>query len=321
MTIQIQPKPVTILTGFLGAGKTTFLNELLMAGEKGKYAIIENEFGKESIDGELVMEISDNIFEMSSGCLCCNLNEDLVDLLIDLSKKSGNFEELIIETTGIADPSTVALPFLIDPLVTRYYQLQRVVCLVDARNIAYELETTEEARKQISFSDVLLISKTDLVSDEELAGVHHLLKEINPFAVILSGTREHFPHQSIMGYIRNQSEHFSGGEQKKEKHHHSLSSLTLTFDAPFDIPKLKHTMMVFMAVQSADIYRVKGIVYGFGEKEKFVLQSVAEYLAMAPGKEWSEDEVRRSKIVFIGRNLKMKGFEQLLQHALYTPVQ
>ncbi|WP_440135125.1 CobW family GTP-binding protein [Chitinophaga sancti] len=318
MTTQLQTKPVTIITGFLGAGKTTFLNELLMAEKKGKYAIIENEFGKESIDGELVMEISDNIFEMSSGCLCCNLNEDLVDLLIDLSKKSGNFEELIIETTGIADPSSVALPFLIDPLVSRYYQLQRVICLVDARNIAHELATTEEARKQISFSDVLLISKTDLVTPEELAALQTLLKEINPFAVILSGTKEHFPHQEIMAYTRNQSEHYNGEEQTKEKHHHSLSSLTLTFDEPFDIPKLKHTMMVFMAVQSADIYRVKGIVYGFGETEKFVLQSVAEYLAIAPGKPWEDGEVKRSKIVLIGKNLKMKGFEQLLSHALYA---
>lgn len=324
---QIQLKPVTIITGFLGAGKTTFLNELLMADKKGKYAIIENEFGKESIDGELVMEISDNIFEMSSGCLCCNLNEDLVDLLIDLSKKSGNFEELIIETTGIADPSSVALPFLIDPLVGRYYQLQRVICLVDARNIAYELETTEEARKQISFSDILLISKTDLVTDEELAALQTLLKEINPLAVILSGSREHFPHKEIMGFIRTQSEHFNGEETahfngevtKKEKHHHSLSSLTFTFDAPFDIPKLQHTLMVFMAVQSAEIYRVKGIVYGFGEQEKYVLQSVAEYLAMAAGKPWEDGEVRKSKIVFIGKNLKMKGIEQLLNLALYSP--
>jgi G3E family GTPase len=315
---QIQQKPVTIITGFLGAGKTTFLNELLMAGKKGKYAIIENEFGKESIDGELVMEISDNIFEMSSGCLCCNLNEDLVDLLIDLSKQSGDFEELIIETTGIADPSAVALPFLIDPLVSRYYKLDRVICLVDARNIAYELQTTEEARKQISFSDVMLISKTDLVTDEELVKIHTLLKEINPFAVILSGTKEHFPHQEIMQFVRTNADHYTGEEVTTEKRHHSLTSLTFTFDEPFDIGKLKHHLMVFMAVQSQDIYRVKGIVYGFGEQDKFVLQSVAEYLAIAPGNAWGEGEVKKSRIVFIGRDLKMKGLEQLLRLGLYS---
>lgn len=314
----IQPKPVTIITGFLGAGKTTFLNELLMAGKKGKYAIIENEFGKESIDGELVMEISDNIFEMSSGCLCCNLNEDLVDLLIDLSKKSANFEELIIETTGIADPSAVALPFLIDPLINRYYRLDRVICLVDARNITYELETTEEARKQISFSDALLISKTDLVSDEELVKIHTLLREINPFAMVLSGTREHFPHQELMGFVRTNADHYTGQDTNKEKHHHSLTSLTFTFDEPFDIGKLKHQLMVFMAVQSQDIYRVKGIVYGFGEQQKIVLQSVAEYLAIAPGNPWGEEEVKKTRMVFIGRDLKMKGIGQLLTSALYT---
>lgn len=316
---KIQPKPVTIITGFLGAGKTTFLNELLMAGEKGKYAIIENEFGKESIDGELVMEISDNIFEMSSGCLCCNLNEDLVDLLVELSKKSGDFRELIIETTGIADPSAVALPFLIDPLVSRYYRLDRVICLVDARNIAYELETTEEARKQISFSDVLLISKTDLVSDEELVNIHALLKEINPFALILSGTKEHFPHREIMEFVRTNADHYTGEDVKKEKRHHSLTSLTFTFDQPFDAGKLKHHLMVFMAVQSQDIYRVKGIVYGFGEQQKLVVQSVAEYLAISPGNQWGEGEIKRSRIVFIGRDLKMKGIEELLTLGLYSP--
>lgn len=316
---KIQPKPVTIITGFLGAGKTTFLNEVLQAAKQGKYAIIENEFGKESIDGELVMEVSDNIFEMSSGCLCCSLNEDLVDLLVSLSKKASKFEELIIETTGIADPSSIAVPFLVDPLITRYYQLQRVICLVDARNIAYELASTEEARKQISFSDILLISKTDLVSPEELAHIQDLLKEINPFAHILTGTKTHFPHQEIMAYVRNKDVHYheTTPEKHHEHHHHSLTSLTFTFDQPFDLPKLQHTLMVFLAVQAKDVYRVKGIVYGFGEKEKYILQSVADYLAITTADAWKENEEKRSRIVFIGKNLQLKGFDKLLGHALY----
>lgn len=314
---KITPKPVTIITGFLGAGKTTFLKEHLAVAQKGRYAIIENEFGKESVDGELVMEVADNIFEMSSGCLCCNLNEDLVDLLITLSKESASFEELIIETTGIADPSSIAVPFLVDPLVTRYYQLQRVICLVDARNIAHELATTEEARKQISFSDILLISKTDLVTPVELEQLITLLKEINPFAHIQTGTRGNFPHQEIMTFIRNKDAHLNTQvEHHHEHHHHSLSSLTLTYNDPFDLPQLQHTLMVFLAVQAKDVYRVKGIIYGFGEKEKYILQSVADYLAISNADVWKENEEKRSRIVIIGKNLKTKGFDKLLSHAL-----
>lgn len=314
---KITPKPVTIITGFLGAGKTTFLKELLMATQKGKYAIIENEFGKESIDGELVMEVADDIFEMSSGCLCCSLNEDLVDLLISLSKEASRFEELIIETTGIADPSAIAVPFLVDPLVTRYYQLQRVICLVDARNIAHELATTEEARKQISFSDILLISKTDLVSPEELENLIALLQEINPFARIHTGRIGDYPHAEMMAFIRNKDAQLhTQVAQHHEHHHHSLSSLTLTYDVPFDLPQLQHTLMVFLAVQAKDVYRVKGIIYGFGEKEKYILQSVADYLAISAAGEWKENEEKRSRIVIIGKNLKTKGFDKLLSHTL-----
>jgi G3E family GTPase len=317
----IQPKPVTIITGFLGAGKTTFLNALLTQNAKGKYAIIENEFGKESIDGELVVEVADSVFEMSSGCLCCSLNEDLVELLISLSGKAVNFEELIIETTGIADPASVGVPFLVDPLVTRYYELQRVVCVVDAQNIVYELASTEEARKQISFSDILLISKTDLITAEELEDTKNLLYKINPFATVLAITDGTYPIDEIMNFERNVEQvtvnEDTSVSKHKEHHHHSLSSLTLLFDDPFDLPKLHHTLMIFLAAQAKDIYRVKGIVYAQDEDRKVIVQSVAQYLSLSHGKHWEDDEIKRSRIVFIGKNLKSKGFERLLRQCLY----
>ena len=317
----INPKPVTIITGFLGAGKTTFLNSVLTRSEAGKYAIIENEFGKESIDGELVVEVADSIFEMSSGCLCCSLNEDLVELLISLSKKAASFDELIIETTGIADPSSVAVPFLVDPLVTRYYELQRVVCVVDARSIVYELASTEEARKQISFSDILLISKTDLVTADELENIKGLLDNINPFATVLAIHNGKYPIDEIMNFRRNVDQIAAaeniGLSSHKEHHHHSLSSLTFSFDEPFDLPKLHHTLMVFLAVQAQDVYRVKGIFDAQDENHKIIIQSVAQYLSVSAGKQWTDDEVKRSRIVFIGKDLKSKGFEKLLRQCLY----
>jgi len=317
----INPKPVTIITGFLGAGKTTFLNAILSGGKTGKYAIIENEFGKESIDGELVLEVADSIFEMSSGCLCCSLNEDLVELLISLSKKAVNFKELIIETTGIADPASIGVPFLVDPLVTRYYELQRVVCVVDAQNIAYELASTEEARKQISFSDILLISKTDIVNPNELDNIKSLLYNINPFAIVLFVTDGKYPIDSIMNFKRNVEQVTANEDpslsKHKEHHHHGLSSLTFLFDDPFDLPKLHHTLMIFLAVQAKDVYRVKGILNAQDEDQKVIVQSVAQYLSLSHGKHWEDDEIKRSRIVFIGKDLQSKGFEKLLRQCLY----
>lgn len=309
-------KPVTIITGFLGAGKTTFLNALIQHGKPERYAVIENEFGKESIDGQLVLGADAGIFELNNGCLCCTLNDDLVELLTRLSKESGTFDELIIETTGIADPATVALPFLTDQIVSRYYKLDRVICLVDARHIAKELADTDEARKQISFSDVLLITKTDLVTGAELEDVKSLLTAINPTARILTGNHEQYPIGRIREFLREDAHTFAqpvSCHSHQEHRHHSLSSLTFNFREVFEIEKLGHTLMVLLAVQSQDVYRVKGIIHAKGYHEKIIIQSVAELLSISKGQPWNDTEERISRIVFIGKSLKAKGFEDLLR--------
>ncbi len=199
------PIPVTILSGFLGAGKTTFLNSLIQSmKEKGRTPfIIENEYGQENIDSQLVIGADSGLFEFSNGCLCCDLNEDLFDLLLTLWEKREQFDELIIETTGIADPATVALPFLTNPAVAGAYRLTRIVGLVDARLIGFQLEETEEARKQISFSDILLIAKTEDLPMDRMVQVQALLNDLNPFALVLSGNKtDGYPMEKIHRFLR-----------------------------------------------------------------------------------------------------------------------
>ncbi|QES87322.1 CobW family GTP-binding protein [Rhizosphaericola mali] len=223
-----QAKPVTILTGFLGAGKTTFLNALIKSDTTKRPIIVENEFGEENIDSELVIGAGDKIFSFSDGCVCCSLNNELFELLRQMWSNRDKFDEMIIEATGIADPGFIAMPFMEDPNMENFYKLDRVICLVDAQFIESELENTEEARKQIAFSDILLITKTDLVDADKLHQIKHILKDINPWATVLEGnnkdgypidkirqlTRENIDN-AIMEDTQNQYE-----AEIEEEHHH-----------------------------------------------------------------------------------------------------
>jgi G3E family GTPase len=336
------PIPVTILTGFLGAGKTTFLNELIryktLMGLR--VLVIENEYGQECIDSQLVIGATGGLFELSNGCLCCDLNEELFELLSALWERRSEFDELVIETTGIADPAQVAVPFLTNPSIAGAYRLTRVVGLVDARKIEFQLEETEEARQQISFSDVLLVVKTEELVEERLTRVTGLLKNLNPFARVLTGNmsggypievidayrRYEYPEQRLHGLTREGSNGHMHDRPDKHTHdhshdhhrHHDIVSLSFRFPEPFDLEELEWRLMMFLRAQSKDLYRLKGIIYGHGQKNKIILQSVSEYLAMTEGEPWGADEERISRIVFIGKRLKPEGFEKFLRHCFYT---
>ncbi len=323
--IATQAKPVTILTGFLGAGKTTFLNAIIAYKKDIKLAIIENEFGKESIDGQLVIGAEENLFELSNGCICCSLNDDFYALLETLWGKKDSFDELVIETTGIADPASVASPFLTNPSLSNYYRLKRVICLIDARLIENQLKETEEARKQISFSDILMITKTDLVDEEQLQNVKKILKKINPFSIVLIGNKENYPLKEAFEAEPNKlitvkAPKFAGNFGVKHDHHQhdDVVSLCFYFTETFDLEALFHRLTVFLNFQAKDIYRVKGIINAHNQEEKIILQSVSYDLSLATGNNWTADEERLSRIVFIGKKLKPEGFEKMLRQCLYN---
>ena len=179
--------PVTILTGFLGSGKTTLLKRILTEAHGQKIAVIENEFGEENIDNEiLVNDTQENIIQMNNGCICCSIREDLRDTLQTLAEKKRKgeltFDRVVIETTGLADPGPVAQTFFMDEEIAEQYLLDSILTLVDAKHAETQLNDRQEARRQIGFADQIFISKTDLVAESEVKALMHRLTHMNPRA-------------------------------------------------------------------------------------------------------------------------------------------
>ena len=178
--------PATILTGFLGSGKTTLLKRVLTEAHGQKIAVIENEFGEENIDNDiLVSDTNEQIIQMSNGCVCCTIREDLRSTLQLLAKKRKgllDFERVVIKTTGLADPGPVAQTFFMDDEIAESFLLDSILTLVDAKHAAQQLNDRQEARRQVGFADQIFISKSDLVSAQELDALQHRLKHMNPRA-------------------------------------------------------------------------------------------------------------------------------------------
>lgn len=209
--------PVTILTGFLGAGKTTLLNHLISSNPNTKFAIIENEFGDIGIDNELVVGADSGIFEMSNGCICCTLNGELVQTLVDLVNGEHEFDHLIVETTGIAEPDGVAAAFVAEPAIQSRFRLDATICLVDAHHVEDILEDREEAKRQITFADYIVLNKASEVSKDYLVQLEQLLKTVNSFATI-----EHCDYGKVTNNILDLNAYDAQKvEEKLDKAHHT----------------------------------------------------------------------------------------------------
>jgi len=318
-------KKTTILTGFLGAGKTTYLNHLVRSNPNIRYAIIENEFGEESIDGDLIIHTSSNIVELNNGCLCCSLNENLYDLLYDLDLRRDEFDELIIEATGIADPSNIAEPFITHPAVKNTFELVNTICIIDSEQIEDRLKDTEEARKQIAFSDVLILVKTDLVSLNYVEQLKITLKGINPFAQVLTKENGFYPTILPSSLKHNPAKISSTCKHHNDEkcdHHHvhttthqhtDIVTHSFVFTETFDIQLLYYQLTVLLTFQSKDIYRFKSIVFTENTPNRLVIQSVGKRLGMEELQVPDNGQTKQSKFVFIGKNLKPDGFKKLLE--------
>ncbi|MFC5990587.1 CobW family GTP-binding protein [Limoniibacter endophyticus] len=176
--------PVTVLTGYLGTGKTTLLNRILSENHGKRYAVIVNEFGEIGIDNDLIVESDEEIYEMNNGCICCTVRGDLVRVVEGLMRRPGRFDAILVETTGLADPVPVAQTFFMDDDVKAKTRLDAVVAMVDAKHLPLRLKDSREAEDQIAFADVVVINKTDLVTEEELRKVEATVRAINPSARI-----------------------------------------------------------------------------------------------------------------------------------------
>jgi G3E family GTPase len=319
--------PVTILTGFLGSGKTTLLNQIVRQNPDKHFAIIENEFGEMGIDAELVVGVDGDIFELSNGCVCCTLNEELANTLHILAKRERKIDHLIIETTGIADPGPVALSFLVDLEIQELFVLDAIVCVVDVRNVERQLETQTEVAKQVMLANVLLLNKTDLVDAYTLETCQNIVKRINPDAIVYQTSHSNIETQKLFDIkafdAQTLTEQASSSSNKKldpqslrPNFHIQLGSHSIEIEAPIDIVKFDAWVSMLLYFNKESIYRIKGILQMDDSDEKVVFQSVHDqYVSQSVGK-WAENEKRSTRLVFIGKNLRKEDLEKGLNQCV-----
>ena len=347
--------PATILTGFLGSGKTTLLKRLLTEAHGQKIAVIENEFGEENIDNDiLVADSEEQIIQMSNGCICCTIREDLRATLADLAakKRSGalDFERVVIETTGVADPGPVAQTFFMDDEIAEAYLLDAIVTLVDAKHAAQQLNDRVEAQRQVGFADQIFISKADLVTADELEALQHRLKHMNPRApqqVVHFGEvsiqqvfdlrgfnlnakldidpdflaedehDHHHDHDHAHGEHCDHPSHQHGHGHAHHHHHDDdVKSFVFRSERAFDPAKLEDFLGAIVNIYGPRMLRYKGVLWMKGTERKVIFQGVHQLMGSDLGPAWKEGEPRVSKMVFIGIDLPRDILEQGLEQTL-----
>jgi G3E family GTPase len=321
--------PVTILTGFLGAGKTTLLNRILREHHGRRIAVIENEFGEAGIDNDLLLqERGEQIVEMNNGCLCCTVRGDLVRILGELKdrREKGElaFERVIIETTGMADPGPVAQTFFLDDAIGEYYLLDSVITVVDAKHAPKQLDEFEEAQEQVGFADRILLSKTDLVSDEDAETLKRRLGQMNPRAPMKPVHFGQTPIDDILdirGFNLNAILEIEPEFLEHDHHHHDDAVQSFVFRAgqPLDGVKLEEFLSSMIQVYGNDLLRYKGVLALKDNPHRVVFQGVHMLMGGDLGRPWGADEPRESVMVFIGRNLPKDVFLQGLEQCLVKP--
>jgi G3E family GTPase len=338
--------PVTVLTGYLGAGKTTLLNRILSEPHGQKFAVIVNEFGEIGIDNDLVVGADEEVFEMNNGCICCTVRGDLIRIIDGLMRRKGKFDAIIVETTGLADPAPVAQTFFVDENVGKKAKLDAVVTVADAKYLKDRLRDAPEAKNQIAFADVILINKTDLVSDADLREVEARIRGINPYAKLHRTQRCAIPLPEVLGRNafdldrildiepafleegnghdhdhdhghHHDHDHDHGG--LKHYHDEDMQSFSVKTEKPLDPDKFFPWIQNLVAQEGQKILRCKGILSFKDDPERFVFQGVHMILDGDHQRQWKDGEERLSRAVFIGRNMPeemiRKGFAECVAQA------
>ncbi|MCD1257681.1 GTP-binding protein [Paenibacillus athensensis] len=315
--------PVTILTGFLGAGKTTLLNHVLTANHGQKIAVIVNEFGEVGIDNQLVVGADEEIFEMNNGCICCTVRGDLIRILGDLmfaregaaGSKKVEFDRVLIETTGLADPAPVAQTFFVDEEVADMYKLDAIVTVVDAKHAGQHLDDGHEAQEQVAFADVLLLNKIDLVSEEDAAKLEIRLKSMNGAAKIYRTQQSRIDINHILGigaFDLEKKLEIDPGFLEEEAHEHDdeVTSLFFREERPLDLMKMERFLQVWLSEHGTDTFRYKGVLHIKGVKQRVIFQGIHMLFTSAPDREWKATETPHNEFVIIGRNLDEAWFRE-----------
>jgi len=326
-----QGLPVTIITGFLGSGKTTLLNHILSNQQGLKTAVLVNEFGEIGIDNELIISTDENMVELNNGCICCTINNDLIDAVYKVLERQDKIDYLVVETTGLADPLPVALTFLGTELrdLTR---LDSIITVVDAANYSLDLFNSQAAYSQIYYGDVILLNKTDLVSEEQLQAVEAKIRQVKEGARIIRTQRSQVPLPLILSVGLFESDkyfdvtqahshdHDHDHDHDHHHHHHShhlendgFTSLSFESDKPFAIRKFQY----FLDNQLPDtVFRAKGIMW-FDESPKRHIFHLCGKRFTLDDDEWKGE--KKNQLVLIGQNLNHQQLREQLENCLCLP--
>ncbi|MGU3781060.1 CobW family GTP-binding protein [Burkholderia metallica] len=368
----VQKIPVTVLTGFLGAGKTTLLNYILREKHGRKIAVIENEFGEIGIDGGLVLESTEEIYEMTNGCVCCvgAVREDLVRIVRMLVTRPDRLDHIIVETSGLADPYPVAQTFFLDDPIAKEVALDAVVTMVDAKHIRAHLDDLvldgrdNQAVDQIVCADRIVINKVDLVDAPDVDALTARLRGLNATAEIVTSSYAQVDLDRILGIGANEfaqilvesdglhadaahvdehaHAHHDGHDPAHDDHedhedhdghaahahdddhdHHehdeSVSSVGIEVEADIDLDALEAWLGELRRADTANLFRMKGILAVQGRAQRYVLQGVHGVIELRAAQAWG-CEPRSSRIVFIGRDLDRAALTDRFHACLAAPV-
>jgi G3E family GTPase len=322
--------PVTIITGFLGSGKTTLLNQILQNDQNLKVAVLVNEFGELNIDAQLLVSYDDDLVELSNGCICCTINEGLVEAVKKILAKPEKVDRLIIETTGVADPLPIILTFVGSDF-RDFTRLDSVITVVDAETFTPEHFDSEAAFKQITFADILLLNKTDLVDKKQLRELETYIASIKKSSRIIHTNYAQVPLPlildvgltSIDSYVAKKEHHEHHDHHHHHHHHHHHSphleadgfvSMSFQSDKPFDV----YQFQKFLADQlPIEVFRAKGIIWFAGSELRHVFQLCGQRSDLKSDS-WSTPPA--NQLVFIGRHLDTDKLRQQLNDCLATSV-
>jgi G3E family GTPase len=311
-TMRLRKIPTTVVTGFLGAGKTTLVNHFLEYTGPTRVGIVVNEFGEVGIDGQLIVADEEAVVEINNGCVCCTVRKDLVQSVSELLARTASpLERLIIETSGLADPAPVLQTFLADPDVREQVELESVIAVVDARHFSDQLHN-DIAREQVVFADRIVINKTDLVAPGDLTSLVTRIRSLNPTASIDFSQHSQIDVEAVLG-VR----HFSldnlllvepdllGDNAHDHEHDDTIQSCALVIPGALDASRFDRWANQLAQSHGQQLMRMKGVLNLYEESRRLHFHSVHMLLESCFGKAWRRDECRDSKLVMIGRDLDL----------------
>ena len=321
--------PVTIITGFLGSGKTTLLNHILTNQEGLKTAVLVNEFGEIGIDNELIVTTGEDMVELNNGCICCTINNDLVEAVYKVLERQEQIDYLVVETTGLADPLPVALTFLGTELrdLTR---LDSIITVVDAANYSLDLFNSEAAHSQIAYGDIILLNKTDLVDEGDLDALELKIRDIKEGARIIRTTRSQVPIPLILSVgLFESDKYFDQHSDHGHDHHHDhdhdhdhhshhlendgFTSLSFQSDQPLSIKKFQY----FLDKQlPSTVFRAKGIMWFEESPRRHIFHLCGKRFSM-DDEDWKGDP--KNQLVLIGQDLDHEKLRSQLQSCVCLP--